>query len=84
MNREEVKQRIRDSIGGVPAMEGAYTDNLAIIIVSYFDEHLARPDDDEEDEERAGWGVWSLEKTDQLLDRITDEVMSIIPKEVLS
>jgi hypothetical protein len=49
------------------------TDNLTIVLITYFEDHLLRPDDDPIDDE-TGWGVWAQEKAEKALDIITKEL----------
>lgn len=46
------------------------SDNLATVLVSYFEEHLDKPEDSPVDDDRGGWSKWALDKTDAALDRI--------------
>lgn len=62
---------LRNKIGSISAMkkDDCTDDNLAIVIASYFEEHLDKPKNAEIDDE-IGWSFWAVEKTNCLLDRI--------------
>lgn len=61
---QDLRSRLADvSVEGEPC-----SDNLAIVICTYFERHLERPEDDPESD--YGWGEWTLRKTDEALDRI--------------
>lgn len=71
------KTQLRNRIG---SMDVAGGDNLAIVLASYFDRHMDRPDDDETDTE-LGWGVWVLKQANKVLDELADfaSVQQAIP-----
>lgn len=73
---------LRDDLAGC-YVEDYNGDNLAIVLVSYFEDHIDRPLDDPNDEE-TGWGVWSIKKTEEALDHIAEQAAAWIeegPKE---
>ena len=72
---EEQKRRRRNIVGNVAVEESHDTDNLAIVLASYFSGHINRPSDDPDDAE-LGWGEWVLEKTNAALDLIADEIFT--------
>lgn len=51
------------------------SDNLAIVLASYFSRHIDRPGEDVDDTE-TGWGKWVLQKTDEALDLIAEEIFT--------
>jgi hypothetical protein len=55
------------------------SDNLAIALASYFEGHLARPDDDETDTE-LGWSKWAIAHTHDLSDRIVAALLTSRPQ----
>lgn len=57
-------------------IEKGISDNLSIVLASYFDGHLDRPEDDEENE--YGFGVWSTEKTNEAIDILVSEIQNYI------
>lgn len=57
------------SIGGIDAIADDYNDNLAIVLCSYFEGHLSRPDDDESTERT--WGEWTERMCNDLIFRAT-------------
>lgn len=69
------KQKIRNAIGGFRPDNEPVSDNLAIMLCNHYTDHWERPENDPDTED--GWGEWVIEKTNEALDRLTDEVMSI-------
>lgn len=68
------KEERRNLIGNIAIESGGWKDCLGIALVSYFERHEDRPEDDVCDEERAGWSKWALEKSNEALDLIADSV----------
>jgi len=66
---------VRNRVGFIPVLKGgsAVDDNLAIALCTYFSNHPERPEEDEEDEQ-TGWGEWVIEKADDLIDRVIQNV----------
>lgn len=62
----------RNLLGGLP-VEAGNSDNLAIVLCSYFERHLDHPEEREMDDE-LGWTKWALKKTDEALDLIVEEL----------
>lgn len=73
------KQRLRNIIGGCDVEDGLWMDNLAIVLCTYFSDHMDRPDPDPESDD-SGWGEWVTEKTNQALTRITEAVLKEIER----
>lgn len=68
MNKEELIHRL-----SVASVEEGYSDNLSIVLASYFERHEDRPKDDPIDTE-LGWGVWVIEKTEEAIEYITEQI----------
>lgn len=72
------RQRLRNLIGGHDCEpDVTCSDNLAIAIISYFESHMDCPDDDQTED---GWSQWATDKTNAVLDRLTDEVLAFAAK----
>lgn len=56
-----------------------YGDNLAIVLASYFEEHLERPENDPIDEEY-GWGEWTIKQTEDTIELMADQIMKKLKK----
>ena len=67
---------VRNRAGSTPVLQGGFVtdDNLAIALCTYFSFHPERPEDDPLDDE-VGWGKWVIEKTDDLIDRVIQEIL---------
>jgi hypothetical protein len=68
---------MRNQLAGVSAdPSDPMADNLAILLVSYFEDDLDCPPEDwpggERDDERGSWKVWALDRTDSMLDRLAE------------
>lgn len=76
------KTNIRNRIGCLPVLRyepgvsDSTDDNIAIALANYFSERDDRPEDDPPHPEHEGWGTWVIEKTEDALARIVDEVLS--------
>ena len=69
MSQTTDQSRARNEIANLPVEAGAWKDNLAIALCSYFSDHEERPNDDMDDTE-TGWSPWTVRKTEQALDII--------------
>jgi hypothetical protein len=49
------------------------SDNLAIVIATYYDEHPRCPD--QRDDTETGWKPWVMEQTDKLLDAAVANIL---------
>ncbi len=58
--------QIKDHLGGFIVEDSFNTDNLSVVLVSYFSDHYERPLDDEP-EDGGTWSKWVLEKTEKAL-----------------
>lgn len=71
VNDPECLLNLRNRIGGLTVQNsGTHTeDNIAIALVTYFEEH---PDCDPNGPEcdQTGWKQWSLDRTNELIDRV--------------
>lgn len=76
MTEEKLLHR-RNFVGSIHVEKGeasVMSDNLAIVLCSYFEGHVDRPEYDEIDPDK-GWSKWALQKTDEALDIIAAELM---------
>jgi hypothetical protein len=67
----------REVLAAVDVEGGAFcdpSDNLSIVLCTYFSQHCDRPEDDEENEDNHYWGDWVCQKCDEALDRISAAV----------
>ena len=69
----DLKERIRQSVGGTDLEDHPNSDNVAIALCTYFESLPDCPDTEKEDE--TGWRTWAVNKTDEALARIVDAVM---------
>ena len=53
-------------------------DNLSIVLVSYFEGHMDRPDNDPNTEH--GWGEWASEKCDVAIRLLAEAVLEELNK----
>ncbi len=63
-----MKLTLREALAGAEVD----TDNLSIVLCTYFSRHANRPEDDEENEDNHYWGDWVIQKCDEALDKIAD------------
>lgn len=59
---------LKNKIACVPMGDNSMGDNLAIVLCTYFSDHLERPEDDPEYD--TGWGEWVIAKSEEALDKI--------------
>ena len=75
---ERLKENLTASVDillGTDIEDGNSSDNLAVAICAYFDSHMSRPDNDEDDAETA-WEKWvqsKYERTVELLNQALKE-----------
>jgi hypothetical protein len=72
------RQDLRNNLGAFRLEDDPWTDNLAIALCSYFEDHNGRPDPDPPTEN--GWGQWAEGKADAVLDGLTDAVLKLVAK----
>ena len=65
LDRIERLERNIEQIGGIDVEAGRDSDNLAIVLCTYFEAHIESPINDEKTEH--GWGVWASMKADAAL-----------------
>lgn len=73
------KDKLIDILNSVEVEPGVFSDNLAIVLASYFEEHLDRPKDDPTDTD-VGWGVWTVEKVNESVEYISEQILKEINK----
>lgn len=66
------KQELWNTLGCIAVEDEYLSDNLGIVLASYFDDHPDRPGNDPVDEN--GWGEWVMQKTWAALDLILEQV----------
>lgn len=64
-------EETRNYIGGLLIEDGHNSDNLAIVLATYFSDYQNRPEDDSKDNE-TGWGKWVIEKTYRAIELIAE------------
>lgn len=69
------KQTLRNFIGSFMVQGGTQYDTLAIVLCSYFEQHMARPHPDPHTEN--GWGAWAEERANETLAALTAEVLRL-------
>jgi hypothetical protein len=62
-------------IAGFNVEDGTLGDNLAIVLVSYFEGHRDKPEDDPVGEH--GWGEWASEKCDEALALLAKQIEEV-------
>jgi len=67
-----MSEQISSKLGNAFVEKDSMSDNLAIVLCTYFERHPCRPDDDKETEN--GWGKWVEQKTDTALDLIIEQL----------
>lgn len=55
-------EKMAERIVGVDVEDRTHSDNLAIVLCTYFSGHIERPDGDEDDMDEGGWSPWTIEK----------------------
>ena len=66
---------LRNRLGCLPAtMTDVGGDNIAIALASYFEAHPNRPENDPPDTDTGSWGTWTVQQTNDALDRIVTEM----------
>lgn len=69
---------IAERIVGVNAEDRPYSDNLAIVLCSYFSAHINRPNGDEDDMDEGGWSPWTIEKYNASKKMLSDYVATAL------
>lgn len=71
------RQRLRILLGGADMSTPGekFSDNLAIALCTYYEHHHARPENDPEGEH--GWGEWVEARVNDVLSRLTDQVVEL-------
>jgi regulator of replication initiation timing len=78
LQRAEARRKAEvtaNMVGGIQVEDGnkyAGADNLAIVLASYFERHMDRPEPDPEGEN--GWGEWAEAKARKAMQIIADEI----------
>lgn len=73
------KQEIIHILNSLDVENGGFSDNLSIVLATYFEEHLDRPEDDIEHPE-FGWGNWTIKKTDEAFEYMAEQILERINK----
>lgn len=55
------------------------SDNLSIVLATYFSEHMDRPEDDPDDDE-FGWGEWVIDQTENTIEYMAEQILERINK----
>lgn len=78
MTDKETLEAVRFAVGGITAgpKEG-WCDNLTIALCTYFEDHLEKPNTDEETEH--GWHPWAEEQADSLIEAIAQAAIDAMP-----
>lgn len=63
---------LRNLLAGAYVEKVSDSDNLSIVLCSYFESHTDRPDNDPDTEN--GWGEWAEQKADEALDLIAKQL----------
>ena len=66
------KLRRRNILGGAYLEKDAWSDNLAIALLAYFDGHMEHPENDQLDENQNS--EWSVMKTNEALDLLAEQI----------
>jgi len=75
-------EALKLKIGNLPTIKSdVFEDNIATALCCYFERHCDRPIDDPDDEDCPGWGVWVVEKMNELIDSIVDAVIEHLEEE---
>lgn len=69
---------IKNSIGGIYVEDKHDSDNLSIVLCSYFSGHVDQPEDDPTDEDNGSWGEWVIQKEEEAIERIALGIESIL------
>lgn len=72
VSRDRLRQVVATAM-----LEDRASDNLSIALATYFEKHMDRPTDDEDDPE-LGWSPWVMQKTEKALDLLTDDIEKLI------
>jgi hypothetical protein len=71
------QKRLREIIGGSPVEDRPCADNIAIALVTYFEDDPECPDDRDEE---TGWSVWAVERTNAALAAVANRVLTEVAR----
>lgn len=70
-----MNDRLRNIIGNCQVELSSLSDCLVVVLASYFNRHIDKPEEGEDAEVGdSGWTIWVERKTDEALDLIAQEI----------